>query len=106
MRFASHPDFRVEGSDLHYELAVAPWEAVLGAQVQIPALEGAVSMRVPAGSQAGQQLRLRGLGLPAEDGKRGDLYATLQIVAPETVSAAERKLWEELARTSSFRPRS
>ena len=58
------------------------------------------------GTTAGSQLRLRGLGLPREDQTRGDLYAMVNIRTPATVSAEERALWEQLARISTFKPRS
>jgi curved DNA-binding protein len=106
VRLARHPDFTVQGADLHCDLDRAPWEAVLGVQAKIPTLDGLTSLRVAPGTAAGRQLRLRGLGLPREDGTRGDLYATAQIRLPETVSAEERALWEKLASTSTFKPRS
>jgi curved DNA-binding protein len=105
VRLARHPDFTVQGADLHCDLDLAPWEAVLGVQVKIPTLDGATSLRVPAGTAAGSQLRLRGLGLPREDGSRGDLYATARIQTPAAVSPEERVLWEQLSRTSTFKPR-
>jgi curved DNA-binding protein len=105
VRFAQHPDFRVRGSDLYYDLDLAPWEAVLGATVSIPALDGAVSVKIPAGSNKGQQLRVRGKGLPAGGGTRGDLYAVISIQMPGEVTAAERELWQQLAQKSTFNPR-
>lgn len=105
-RLASHPDFSVQESDLYYDLDLAPWEAVLGVQVEIPALDGATSLKVKPGTAGGSQLRLRGLGLPKEGGTRGDLYATVRIQTPTTVSPEERALWEELASKSTFKPRS
>jgi curved DNA-binding protein len=105
VRLARHPDFSVQGSDLYCELDVAPWEAVLGVQVKIPTLDGATSLRVPPGTPAGTQLRLRGLGLPRVDKNRGDLYATVKIQVPVTVNEEERALWEKLARESSFKAR-
>ncbi len=105
VRLARHPDFNVEGADLNYDLELAPWEAVLGVTVKIPALDGQTSLRVPPGTSAGSRLRLRGLGLPREDKGRGDLYATVKIVVPSSVSAAERAQWEKLAETSKFNPR-
>jgi len=104
-RFARHPDFTVQGADLHCELELAPWEAVLGVQARIPTLDGATSLRVPPGTAAGSQLRLRGLGLPRADHGRGDLYATVRILTPEPVPAEERALWEQIARISTFKPR-
>lgn len=104
VRLARHPDLRVEGSDLYADVEVAPWEAVLGGSVPVPTLDGAVTLKVPAGSTAGQKLRLRGQGLPREDGSRGDLYAVLEIEVPAQVSAEEKKLWEKLAQESHWRP--
>jgi len=106
VRLARHPDFSVQAADLHCDLDLAPWEAVLGVQAKIPTLDGPTSLRVPPGTAAGGQLRLRGLGLPRGDQTRGDLYATVRIRTPDSVSAAERALWEQLARISTFKPRS
>jgi curved DNA-binding protein len=105
VRFAQHPDFSVQAADLHYDLDLAPWEAVLGVQAKIPTLDGPTSLRVPPGTAAGVQLRLRGLGLPLPDGTRGDLYATAQIRLPVTLSPEERTLWEQLAHVSPFKAR-
>ena len=105
VRLARHPDFTVEGADLNYDLDLAPWEAVLGVTVKIPALDGQTSLRVPAGTAAGSRLRLRGLGLPREDKTRGDLYATVRVQVPATVSAEEKAQWEKLADVSKFNPR-
>ena len=106
VRLARHPDFSVHAADLHRDLDLAPWEAVLGVAVQLPTLDGQVTLRVPPGTAAGSQLRLRGLGLPRADGTRGDVYATACIRLPVTVTAEERALWEQLARRSPFQPRS
>jgi curved DNA-binding protein len=105
VRFAQHPDFRVRGSDLYFDLDLAPWEAVLGATVSIPALDGPVSVKIPAGANKGQQLRVRGKGLPGAGGTRGDLYAVLSIQMPAEVSPSERELWQQLAQKSNFNPR-
>jgi curved DNA-binding protein len=105
VRLARHPDFSVKGADLYFDLDLAPWEAVLGVQAKVPALDGMTSLKVPSGTAAGSQLRLRGLGLPREDGSRGDLYAVARIQVPASVSAAERALWEKMASESTFKPR-
>jgi curved DNA-binding protein len=105
VRLGRHPDFTVRGSDLAFDLELAPWEAVLGVKVKIPTLDGETSLRVPPGTAAGSQLRLRGLGLPREDGARGDLYASVSIQTPPAVTAEERVLWEKLAKTSTFKAR-
>jgi curved DNA-binding protein len=100
------PLFRVSGHDLDLDVPLAPWEAALGAQVEIPTLEAPVKMKVPAGSQAGQRLRLAGKGLPKPGGGAGDLYAHLTIVVPPSLSEPEKKLYEALRDASRFDPRS
>lgn len=105
VRFARHPDFTVEGADLHYDLELAPWEAVLGANVDVPTLHGKVSIKIPAGTNSGQKMRVRGKGLPVKDAAHGDLYVVIQIKLPAKVSEAERELWEKLAKASHFNPR-
>jgi curved DNA-binding protein len=105
VRFARHPDFRVSGADLHCELELAPWEAVLGTTVSVPTLEGSISLRVPPGSTRGQKLRVRGKGLPSGENARGDLYASIELQIPGEISDAEKEAWETLARVSKFNPR-
>jgi curved DNA-binding protein len=105
VRLAKHPDFQVEGNDLHYDVHLAPWEAVLGKQVRVPTLSGSANLNIKPGTQAGTVLRMRGLGLPKDDSKRGDLYATVSIEVPSSVTDDEKKLWEQLAAKSSFDPR-
>lgn len=105
VKFARHPDFRVRGADVFYDLDLAPWEAVLGASVQIATLDGAVSMKIPAGTEAGRQFRLRGKGLPTTQGTRGDLYATVIIQVPTQLTPEQRAQWEQVAATATFNPR-
>ena len=105
VRLARHPDFRVQANDLYHDLPLAPWEAVLGTTVTVPTLDGTVDVRIPPLAQRGQQLRLRARGLPAEGGRRGDLYVVLTVVTPEQVSEEERRAWEQLAARSHFHPR-
>lgn len=100
-----HRLFRVSGHDLYLDVPVAPWEAALGASVEIPTLDGRVSLKVPAHSKAGQRLRLSGRGLPKPGGGAGDFYAVLDIAVPSVLSERERKLFEELREASSFDPR-
>jgi curved DNA-binding protein len=100
-----HPLFKVSGHDLDLEVPLAPYEAALGAQVEIPTLEGRVTMKVPPGSQTGQKLRLAGKGLPKPGTGAGDLYAVLSIAVPPTLTEREKKLYEELREGSRFDPR-
>lgn len=105
IRLAPHPVFDVDGRDLVVTVPVAPWEAALGGKVEVPTLEGNIRLTVPAGSQTGKRLRVRGKGLPG--GKTpGDLYAVLKIVIPEQDDEEIRGLWESLAEKADFDPRS
>ncbi|MEW6378529.1 MAG: DnaJ C-terminal domain-containing protein [bacterium] len=105
VHIAPHPVFQLKGHDLIVEVPVTPWEAALGAQVEVPTMEGTARVKIPAGVQSGQRLRLRGKGLPMSGGMRGDLYAMIQVAVPKTLDPKERELFEELARHSSFQPR-
>lgn len=106
VRHAADPDFEARGSDLHRSLVLAPWEAVLGAEVVVPTLDGSIKVRVPSGSTAGKTLRLKGRGLPkGRNEGRGDLYVKLEIAVPTRIGDAERAAWERLRAASSFDPR-
>jgi curved DNA-binding protein len=105
VKFAQHPDFRVRGADLYYDLDLAPWEAVLGTTVDIPTVDGTVSLKIPAGTRAQRQLRLRGKGLPTRNGTPGDLYAVVSIQVPAQLTTEQKVLWEQLATKSTFNPR-
>ena len=105
VRFAKHPYFEVDEHNLTYEAPLAPWEAVLGAQLSVPTLDGKVNIKIPPGTQNGQKLRVRGRGLPQRAGTAGDLIVVASIEVPEKVSDAERKLWSQLAESSEFHPR-
>jgi curved DNA-binding protein len=100
-----HPLFRVSGHDLYLDLPLAPWEAVLGATVEVPTMGGTVRLKVPPNTHAGQQLRLAGRGMPKPAGKEGDLFAIAQIVVPTAASERERELFRQLAEGSTFNPR-
>jgi curved DNA-binding protein len=105
VRLARHPDFEVEDHNLIYEAELAPWEAVLGANLSVPALDGRVNIKIPPGTQNGQKLRVRGRGLPGRSGARGDLIVVTRVAVPAKVTDPEKKLWEQLARESKFSPR-
>jgi curved DNA-binding protein len=100
VRLRRHPRFKVRGSDLYVTLPLTPWEAALGATVEVPTLTKATQVKVPPGSSSGRKLRLRGEGMPG-----GDLYATVSIKVPEKLTRKERELFEELAKVSKFNPR-
>ncbi len=101
VRLAKHPDFTVEGSDLIHEVKIAPWQAVLGSELQVPTLEGKVRLKIPSGTEGGQRFRLRERGLPGMSGKRGNLYVVAQIQISKKISEREREIWNQLAKLHS-----
>ena len=98
--------FTVKGNDTEVEVRISPWEAALGAAIQVPTLDGRADIRVPPGVTSGQKLRLRGQGPAIRGGGRGDHFVKLKIALPKTLSAEEKRLFEELQRVSPFNPRS
>jgi curved DNA-binding protein len=105
IHYAAHPDFRVERGNLIHDLDLAPWEAVLGTTLTVPTLAGPASIKIPAGTQNGAKMRVKGRGLPAADATTGDLILNIRIQVPGSTALSERQLWEELARESMFQPR-
>jgi curved DNA-binding protein len=106
VRHAAHPDFHAREADLYHELAVAPWEAVLGAEIVVPTLDGSIKLRLPPGTEPGRQMRVRGRGLPkGKGGERGDFYVIVEVQLPAKLSAEERIQWEKLRDLSDFNPR-
>ena len=103
VQFAPHPIYRIEGSDLHMKLDVAPWEAALGAVVPVETPSTKLQVRIPAGAQSGRQLRVRGKGLPGATA--GDLFIDLQVVLPPADTPKARELYETMARELAFDPR-
>ncbi len=97
MRFEKHPDYRIEGADLYYDLVLPAWTAVLGGETHIPTPDGPVLLKVPAGTQPGRKFRLKGRGLPVSATARGDFYAELAVTLPTELTPEQRKLWEQLA---------
>jgi len=102
---ADHPLYRVAGNDLYVDLPLAPWEAVLGTSVELPTPAGSVTLKVPPGTRAGQQLRLSGRGMTRGSGAAGHLYALVRIEVPSVVDDAQKDLYRKLADSSSFDPR-
>jgi curved DNA-binding protein len=95
-----HPRYRAIGHDLEIEVPLAPWQAALGAEVEVATLEGRVKMKVPPGVKSGQKLRLAGKGLPRPGGGAGDLYAVLTIAVPAALTEREKALYEALREAS------
>jgi len=105
VRILPHALYKLEECNVILDLPLAPWEAALGAKVRVPTLDGAVEMTIPAGSSSGRKLRLAGKGLGGQ-GKRGDQLVRIMVQVPPSVTDAERELWEKLAASSNFSPRS
>ena len=98
-----HPFFDVMNNDIYVTLPIAPWEAALGTQVMVPTLGGKVELKIPAGSQGGQTLRLKKRGLPGAT--PGDQYILLKIIIPQPTTDAARSLYQTMAEQMPFNPR-
>lgn len=94
--YRPHPDFEVDGRNILYTLSLAPWEAALGTTVSVPTLGGQVELKIPADSDAGKKLRLRGRGLPGKPAA-GDQIVEIEIRAPKAESEAQRDLYRRMA---------
>ncbi|MFK3649831.1 DnaJ C-terminal domain-containing protein [Lysobacter enzymogenes] len=94
IEYAAHPQFEVDGRNVIHVLELAPWEAALGASVSVPTLGGAVELKIPANSEAGRKLRLRGRGLPGTPA--GDQIVELEVLAPRADNDAQREAYEAL----------
>lgn len=104
IRLVPHPLFDVEGHNLIIALPIAPWEAALGAKVTLPTLSGKIQLTIPANSQSGQRLRIKGKGLPNKE-IQGDLYAVLKVVMPPSSNETIKGQWQQLAELAPFEPR-
>jgi curved DNA-binding protein len=103
VHFKQDPHYRVDGRDVYETLPVTPWEAALGASIEAPTPSGKVQVKIPANSQGGRKLRLKGRGIPGEPA--GDLYLLLEIVLPPADTDKARQLYEMMAREMAFNPR-
>jgi curved DNA-binding protein len=103
VEFAPHPLYRVDGRDVYVDLPVAPWEAALGARVDVPTPDGKVTLKVPEGSGQGRKLRLSRRGIPGKP--PGDLYVVLRIALPPAHTEQERAAYRKLSEAFSFNPR-
>lgn len=94
---APHPIFRRKGDDLAVRVPVTFTEATLGAQIDVPTLDGPVRLKVPAGTRSGKTFRIRGRGVPRPRGRNGDLLATVEVVVPTKLSRDAKKLLKDFA---------
>lgn len=105
LRVAPDRNFTLEGDNLVTQVSLTPWEAVLGAKVDVKTMTGKVKLSIPAGTQNGSRLRLRQKGMPLSNGTFGDLFAEVKIMIPKVVSDEEMEVWQKLASTSNYNPR-
>jgi DnaJ-class molecular chaperone len=105
VKIAKHPFLRIDGRDLRLDLPLTLYEAVLGAKVNVPTLDGKVELNIPAGTNGGRTLRLRGKGLPNPQGTAGDLLVTLRIVLPDERDAGLTALMQEWQAHKPYDPR-
>lgn len=97
VEYAEHPQFEVDGRNILYTLQVTPWQAALGTSISVPTLGGSVELKVPAESDAGRKLRLRGRGLPGSaSAAAGDQIVELEVLAPKANSESERQAYRTL----------
>jgi curved DNA-binding protein len=106
VRIRPHHLYKVDGKHVYLDLPIAPWEAALGAKVQVPTLGGPVDLNVPKNARSGQKLRLKGRGIPVPGESPGDQFVVLQVVAPAAETTAQREVYESMARAFPFNPRS
>lgn len=99
VEYAPHPQFEVDGRNIIHVLPVTPWQAALGATLSVPTLGGAVELKIPADSDSGRKLRLRGRGLPGTP--PGDQIVELEITAPRAENDEQREAYLKLAKAFS-----
>ncbi len=99
-----HALFSLDDNDVVYELPIAPWEAVLGAKVRVPTLDGEVDLTIPPGSGSQRKFRLRGRGLGSGTTK-GDQFVRIAVAVPPSLTAEEKEVWEKLQAISPFTAR-
>jgi curved DNA-binding protein len=103
VRLREHHLYELNGKDVYVEVPLAPWEAALGAKVPVPTLAGGVELTIPAGTQGGQKLRLRGRGFPGNPS--GDQFVVIKIVLPPAQTAQSKEMYQRMQREMSFNPR-
>ena len=96
IEYKEHPEFELDGLNVLYTLTVMPWQAALGATMSVPTLGGIVELKVPANSDTGKRLRLKGRGMPAKTGK-GDQIVEIEISAPRARTEQQKELYEKMA---------
>lgn len=98
-----HPLYDVKDNDIYLTLPVTPWEVALGTSITVPTLAGKIDLKIPANSQGGQKLRLKGKGLPGKI--PGDQYVLLKLTTPPAQSDDEKAFYMKMAERMPFNPR-
>ncbi len=98
IKIGEHPVFRRDGDDIYVTVPIMPWEAALGAKVEVPTIDGRAQLRIPAGTQTGQKLRMRETGVKSatREGATGDQIVELKIVVPTVPNVESKEVWEKL----------
>ncbi len=102
LRIAPHPDFKRKGDDIYTEATINLAQAVLGAVIEVPTVDGKAKLTVPPGVKPGAKLRLRGQGAPNKYGGRGDMYVTIRVDIPKNLTPDQRKAFEDFARKAGL----
>ena len=105
VQVSPHPYFRRRGSELYLDVPITVAEAASGAKIDIPTPDGAITLTVPPGTSSGQRLRVRQRGVPSPSGKRGDMYAEMQIVLPKQLDEESLELFRQLGSKYQEHPR-
>lgn len=105
VRVGAHPCYRRQGDDLEVTVPITLLEAVEGAKVDVPTPKGTISLTIPPKSVSGKRLRVRGMGVDAQNGKKGDLLAEVQIVLPERIDDSTLELLRQVEATRRSNPR-
>lgn len=106
IKIKPHALYTLTTHDISLDVPIAPWEAALGTEIELPTLSGKLRLKIKPGARSGQKLRIPGKGVLKPNGTFGDFYANLKIVLPTDLSDQEVRLFKELAQCSTFAPRS
>jgi len=101
----SHPFFRRDDYDIYIDVPISLKEALLGAEIEVPTVDGHTKIKIPAGTQGGQKLRIRGKGVASPRGERGNQYVTVNIAVPKDLDERSKELVEEFSRLNPHDPR-
>jgi molecular chaperone DnaJ len=107
IRVDPHPVFRREGDDIYITVPIMPWEAALGARIEVPTIDGRAMLRIPQGTQSGQKLRMREKGVKSatKEGTVGDQIVEITIGAPKVANVEAKELWQKLEKLHPEDPR-